>query len=262
MSQVEPHHVIEALKPIWNTRPETARRVRQRIRTILEWGIAKGYRTTNAAGPAIHGVLPKKRPADKNKQHYAAVPYSELPQVVAEVRRMNAAAPLRLLFEFLVLTVVRSAEACEAQWSEIDFDEATWMIPDERMKMNFPHRVPLSDRALEILRAMHAQHMHSGTGFVFPGKKPGRPFSGSAVLTLLGRLNLPATVHGLRSSSNDWVAETGAATQDVADRALAHARKNQTRAAYLRTDFLEARRPLMQRWADYVAAKGVAASGG
>ena len=127
VSQVDIHHVLAALTPIWNTHPQTARRVRQRIRTILDWAIAKQYRTTNSAGPAIHGVLPKNRPVNKRTQHFAAVPYAELPQVLADVRHMNARVPLRLLFEFVVLTVVRSAEAREAQWTEINFDEAMWL---------------------------------------------------------------------------------------------------------------------------------------
>ena len=174
---------------------------------------------------------------------------------------MNARVPLRLLFEFVVLTVVRSAEAREAQWTEINFDEAMWFIPGDRMKTGFPHRVALSDRAVQILRDVRKLHVHSETGFVFPGNKSGQPFSDSAVLGLLRRLSVPATVHGLRSSFRDWVEETRAESGQAAERALAHARTNQTEAAYLRTDLLDARRPLMQSWADYVTAKGAAVSG-
>ena len=175
-----------------------------------------------------------------------------MPQVVVAAHALTARVPLRLLFEFLVLTAVRSGEGREAQWSEFDFDTATWFIPGKRMKTGFPHRVPLSDRALGILREM--RELDTRTGFVFPGMKPGLPFSDSAPLGLLRRLRLPGTVHGFRSSFRDWVAETGAGTGLAAERALAHASINQTVDAYLRTDLLEARRPLMQRWANHVTS--------
>ena len=252
VSQIDIDHVLEALKPIWHTHRETARRVRQRIRAIMDWAIAKGYRTDNPAGPSIHGVLAKRRSGDDQKRHHPAVPYSEVPQVIVAARGLTSRLPLRLLFEFVVLTAVRSGEGREAQWSEFDFDTATWFIPGSRMKMGFPHRVPLSTRVLEILREM--RELDTRTGLVFPGVKPGRPFSDSAMLGLLRRQGSPGTVHGFRSSFRDWVAETGAATDMAAERALAHASINQTVDAYLRTDLLEARRPLMQRWADHVTS--------
>ncbi len=252
VSQVDIDHVLKALKPIWHTRPETARRMRQRIRAILAWAITKQYRTDNPAGPSIHGVLPKRRSRKHQKQHHSAVPYSQLPQLIVAVRRTNSSAPLRLLLEFVVLTALRSGEAREARWTEFDFATATWFIPGSRMKVGFPHRVPLSTRVLEILRDM--RQLGTGTGFVFPGKKTGCPFSSGALLQLLRGLHPAGTVHGLRSSFRDWVAETGAGTDLAAERALAHASINQTVDAYLRTDLLEVRRPLMQRWADHVTS--------
>ena len=172
---------------------------------------------------------------------------------------MDANPTLRFLFEFVVLTAVRSGEAREAQWSEIDFDAATWFIPAERMKVGFPHRVPLSDRGLAILREARAMGTESGTGLVFPGSKPGCPFSGSAVLGLLRRQGVGGTVHGLRSSFRDWVAENEPAMDEAAERALAHVPTNQTVAAYLRTDLLDVRRGLMQRWGDHVTGGSGAA---
>ena len=252
VSQIEIRHVLDVLTPIWYTRPETARRVRQRIRAILAWAITQGYRTDNPAGPDIHGVLPKRRSRDHQKRHHPAVPYSEVPQAIVAARGLSSRLPLRLLFEFLVLTAVRSGEGREAQWSEFDFDTATWFIPGKRMKTGFPHRVPLSDRVLEILREM--RELDTRTGLVFPGVKTGRPFSDSAMLGLLRRQGRPGTVHGFRSSFRDWVAETDAGTDLAAERALAHASSSQTVDAYLRTDLLEARRPLMQRWADHVTS--------
>ena len=252
VSQIDIDHVLEALKPIWHTHRETARRVRQRIRAILDWAITKGYRTDNPAGPAIHGVLPKRRSRDHQKRHHPAVPYSELPQLIVAVRRTNSCAPLRLLSEFVVLTAVRSGEAREAPWTEFDFDTATWVIPGSRMKARFPHRVPLSDRALDMLH--ETRELGTGTGFVFPGKKAGHPFSDSGLLRLLRGLHPAGTVHGFRSSFRDWVAETAAGTDLAAERALAHASTSQTVDAYLRTDLLEMRRPLMQRWANHVTS--------
>ena len=256
VSHIEIHHVLEVLQPIWHTRRETARRVRQRIRAILDWAVTQRYRTDNPAGPAIHGVLPKRRSRDHQKRHHPAVPYSELPQLIVAARRKRSR--LRLLFEFAVLTVVRSGEAREAQWSEFDFATATWFISGSRMNTGLPHRVPLSDRVLEILREL--REVNAGAGLVFPGKKRGQPFSDSALLEFLGRLRLPgtehvpATVHGFRSSFCDWVAETEAGTELAAERALAHASPSQTVAVYLRTDLLEVRRSLMQRWADHVTS--------
>ena len=252
VSQIDIHHVLKVLTPIWNTRRETARRVRQRIRAILYWAITQGYRTDNPAGPAIHGVLAKRRSRDDQKRHHPAVPYSEVPQVIVAARGLTSRLPLRLLFEFVVLTAVRSGEGREAQWSEFDFDTATWFIPGSRMKMGFPHRVPLSTRVLEILREM--REVDTRTGFVFPGMKAGHPFSDSGLLRLLRGLHPLGTVHGFRSSFRDWVAETDAGTDLAAERALAHASTSQTVDAYLRTDLLEARRPLMQRWADHVTS--------
>ena len=127
VSQVDIDHVLKALKPIWHTRPETARRVRQRIRAILAWAITKRYRTDNPAGPSIYGALSKRRSRKHQKRHHPAVPYSEVPKVIVAVRRMTSRVPLRLMFEFVVLTAVRSGEAREAQWNEIDFDGSTWV---------------------------------------------------------------------------------------------------------------------------------------
>ena len=142
VSQIEIDHVLEVLTPIWDTRRSTAQRVRRRIRAILDWAITKGYRTDNPAGPAIHGVLPKTLPRGTQKRHHAAVPYTQVPQLVVAMRRSTSCLPLRLLSEFVVLTAVRSGEAREAEWSEFDFDTATWFIPGSRMKTGFPHRVP------------------------------------------------------------------------------------------------------------------------
>ena len=260
VSQIELRHVLTVLKPIWHARRETARRVHHRIRLILDWAVAEGYRDRNPVGPVIYGALPKGRSRKDQKRHHAAVPYSELPQVIVAACRLTLRVPLRLLLEFVVLTAVRSGEAREAQWCEFDFATATWVIPGTRMKMGFPHRVPLSDRVVEILREMRA--LNSGTGLVFPGVKGERPFSDSAVLGLLRRQGHPGTVHGFRSSFRDWVAETDAGTDLVAERALAHASISQTVDAYLRTDLLELRRPLMQRWADHVTSAASRRPGG
>ena len=252
VSQVDIHQVLKVLKPIWDTRPATARRVRSRIRSILTWATTMGFRTDNPAGPSIHGVLSKEYPRGHQKRHHPAVPYSEVPQAIVAARGLTDRVPLRLVFEFVVLTAVRSSEGRGAQWDEFDLENATWVIPSSRMKMRFPLRVPLSTRVLEILHEM--REVGFGTGLVFPGVTPGRPFSDSALLGLLRRQGLPGTVHGFRSSFRDWVAETDAATDLAAERALAHASINQTVDAYLRTDLLEMRRPLMQRWADHVTS--------
>ena len=252
VSQIEIHHIVQVLEPIWFERAETARRVRQRIRAILEWAKAHGYRTDNPAAEAVYGALSKRRSHGAQKRHHPAIPYHQLPELIVAVRRMRATAVVRLLFEFVALTVVRSGEARGARWNEFNFDTAVWFIPGSRMKTGFPHRVPLSERALEILHELRCSDAQSDTELVFPGARPGRPPSGDALMGVLRRLSAPYTVHGLRSSFRDWVEENSVASAEAAERALAHARTNQTVKAYLRTDLLEVRRPLMQAWADHV----------
>ena len=146
---VTPADAMEVLSPVWTAKPETASRVRQRMETVMDWAVAQGYRLDNPAGRSLLKVLPKTQ---RLKEHHQALPYAEVPAAVEKVRESTAGRPTKLAFEFLVLTAARSGEVRGARWAEIDWGSATWEVPAARMKARRLHRVPLSSRALEILR--------------------------------------------------------------------------------------------------------------
>ncbi len=245
--------VLEALTPIWTSKPETASRVRQRMETVMDWAVAQGYRLDNPAGRSLLKILPKTQ---RLKEHHRALPYAQVPGAVERVRESTADAPTKLAFEFLVLTAGRSGEVRAAEWGEIDWEVATWEIPAVRMKARRPHRVPLSGRVIEILR--EASRFGDGRGLVFPAARSGRAESAMTFTALLRRLGIPAVPHGFRSSFRDWVIEQTSTPWAVAESALAHNVGNSTEAAYMRSDLFDQRRALMNAWADYVAggAKG------
>ncbi len=178
--------VIKALTPIWTSKPETARRVRQRISAVMKWAIASNFRRDNPAGEPLSQVLPK---TPRLRAHFKALHYSEVEDALKAVRESSALAVSKLSFEFLVLTAARSGEARNAEWGDVDLTARTWTIPAERMKTEREHRVPLSGRAMEIL--VHAQDIDSGSGLIFPSRN-GRPLSGMTHLKLLKTLGLIA----------------------------------------------------------------------
>ncbi len=238
---------LEALTPIWTSKPETASRVRQRMETVMDWVIAQGYRLDNPAGRSLLKVLPKTQ---RLKEHHQALPYARVPGAVRQVRESTAGISTKLAFEFLVLTAGRSGEVRAAEWSEVDWDSATWEIPASRMKARRPHRVPLSDRAIEILG--QALELTDGQGLVFPAARSGDAASSMTFTALLRRLEIPAVPHGFRTSFRNWVAECTAAPWSVGEAALAHNIGNSTEAAYMRSDLFDQRRALMDAWAAYV----------
>ena len=242
--------VLRVLTPIWGTTPETARRVRQRVRTILKWAQAHRFVEHNAAGEVIDGALPAM---PKVKNHLRALPYQEIGGSVEAVRQSQASLAAKWCLEFLILTAVRSGEARGAAWSEIDMDAATWTVPASRMKANAEHRVPLCGRALEILEEVRA--IDDGSGLVFPSPSlPGRPLSDMTLTALLRRIGVAdrATVHGFRSSFRDFAAECTNAKHAVMELSLAHSVGNAVEAAYARSDLFERRRGLMDQWAGYL----------
>jgi integrase len=243
--------VTKALEPIWNDKPETAGRVRGRVEAVLDWAKVRGYRAGD--NPARwRGHLKILLPGHRRVRHHPALPYSEIPALVAELRQREAAGAGAL--EFLILTAARTAEAIGARWDEITGD--VWVVPAARMKGGREHRVPLSQRALEILAA----RPRAGD-FVFT-MRGGRPLGDNALwstLRRMGRSNV-TTVHGLRSSFRDWAAERTNFPGDVVEMALAHKITSSVEAAYRRGDLLDKRRRLMAAWAEYVlqpAAAGV-----
>ena len=250
--------VMAILQPIWSDKPETARRVRQRISTVMKWVITQGYRLDNPAGEAIGAALPKQNGL---KTHHRALPHPEVANAIATIQASDAYPATKLCFEFIVLTACRSGEVRLATWNEIDLDTATWTIPPERMKAKREHRVPLSGRAMEIL--LEAQRLSNATensngeehtnssGLIFPSPT-GRPLSDNTISKLLRDLKIPAVPHGFRSSFRDWAAECTNTPREVMEAALAHIVKDKAEAAYARSDLFERRRSLMDQWADYL----------
>ena len=247
VADIEPRDVLEVLMPIWNTKISTAQKVRFRVGKIMKWAIAEGHRKDNPAGEAISDVLPRQ----EGQRHHRAVHHSQVAGVIALVHRSDAQPVTKLLFEFLVLTAVRSLEARGARWSEFDFTSAMWTVPRERMKAREEHRVPLCARALAILEEV--REFGAGSEVVFPGERSRRPLSDSTLSSLLRELRVPAVPHGFRSSFRDWCGESGIA-REIAERCLAHAVGSKVEAAYARSDLFKRRRTVMEEWARYLNA--------
>ena len=243
--------VLAALTAIWTSKPETARRVRQRIGAVMEWTVAHNYRQDNPAGPALSRVLPRM---PRTQRHQRAVPYAEAAEVLRQFWDTDADLATKLSFEFLVLTATRSSETRLAAWDEIDWRNRVWTIPAKRMKGRLgdrqEHRVPLSGRALEVLE--QAKALGNGCDLIFPSPLNGRAISDATHRVRLESLGVDAVPHGFRSSFRDWAAEQTNAPHAVMEAALAHRVKGQAEAAYARSDLLEKRRILMDEWADYL----------
>lgn len=241
--------VLSALMPVWNVKAETARRIRQRIGSVMKFAVAQGWRTDNPA-EAVAKALPKH---DRSKvQHRKALPYDEVQSAIQKVRDSEAGSVTKLAFEFLVLTATRSAETREAKWAEIDIAKAEWVIPAERMKAKKAHRIPLSARCVAILEAAKT-HKQPKSDLIFPGTKLDRPLSDMTLSKLMRELGIAAVPHGFRSSFRVWVSECTTHAREVAEFALAHVIKDKAEAAYARSDLFERRRLLMQEWAEYLA---------
>ena len=249
VDQIEAPDILRVLGPIWLTKPETARRVRQRIGTVLDWAKVAGYRI--GENP-VHGVskgLPKQGARD---DHHAALPYSEVPGFVEALCRADVSEGVRLAFEFLILTASRTNEMLGMKWEEVDEIGQVWTVPAERMKAKRVHRVPLSSRCVEILD--RAKQICAQSPFVFPGRSGDKPLSNMVFLMALRRMSLDVTAHGFRSSFRDWAAEQTNFPREVCEMALAHTVENRVEAAYRRGDLFEKRRDLMSCWSQFAAA--------
>ena len=253
VQEVDTGLVLEILEPIWTTKPETASRLRGRIEKILDWAKVRGYRS--GENPArwkghLDQLLPKMAKKDR-VIHLEAMPFSEVPNFIPRLRALSHVCARCL--EFTILTAARTNEAVKATAAEFDLENAIWTIPASRMKAKREHRVPLSRRAVEIVRELlEKKHI-----YVFPGTKKGKPISTMTMLKLLDRLDVSATVHGFRSSFRDWASERTSFSHEVCEMALAHTITNAAEAAYRRGDLFEKRRKLMEAWADYL--DGIAA---
>ena len=239
----------DLLLPIWLDRPETARRVRQRVKLVVDWAAAKGYRSAlDLSG--IAKALPRQPKSDNN---FAAMPYEQLPAFVAQLCTSGETMS-RLALQFLILTAARSGEVRGALWPEIDLEARTWTIPGKRMKTGKAHVVPLSNAALTILeRAAIVRTSDDAT--IFPGMR-GRPLSDMTMLKIMRDRSLPFSVHGFRSAFKTWAVEATSFPDAVNEAALAHIDANKVRAAYSRTDFRQQRTDLMAAWANFIGDGG------
>ena len=245
VNEIEGPIIRDVLASIWLTKPETARRVRQRIGAVLDWSYAKGFRATEAPMRSLSKGLPRQ---PKKDGHFEAMPYPNVPSFIEKLR--DRASMGRLALEALILTATRSGEIRLATWDEVDLEAGLWSIPGERMKMGRPHVVPLSAEAINVFRRAETLRIPA-TNLVFYGQNVKKPMSDMTLLKILRDAKVAATVHGFRSAFRDWVAEATDFPGEVAEAALAHAIPNKVEAAYRRTDFLEKRRALMREWGAY-----------
>jgi integrase len=244
--------ILAVLKPIWETKYATARRVSNRIEKVLD--VAKARRLRSGENPArwdglLEHLLPS-RPATE-KKHLAALPWREMPNFMIRLRApssdtLNIDA---LALEFLILTVARTNEVRFATWDEIDSAAGVWTVPAGRMKGGKEHRVPLSPRAIELLASLPRDNGN----FLFPGATVDTPISHMVMLRVLKRLGVKSTVHGFRSSFRDWAGEATAFPRDLIEQALAHS-IGAVEKAYRRGDLLDKRRKLMEAWVGYLSA--------
>ena len=244
VDEITSAHILRALRPVWNTKRETAQRTRQRISAIMKAAIAAGHRKDNPAADALTSVLPR---GGAVRRHHRALPYAEVSGALQLVRDSTTHPATKLAFEFLVLTATRSGEVRKMVWDEVDLESRLWVVPQERMKAGREHRVPLSSQAADILAAAAELRVND---LVFPSAT-GRPMSDDTLSKLLRDLGVDAVPHGFRSSFRDWCSETGQ-SREVAEAALAHTIRNKAEAAYARSDLLERRRDMMEAWGTYL----------
>ncbi len=242
VDQIEARHILAVLEPVWIEKPETGRKLRQRIGAVMKRAVAQGWRDTDPTGPALTAALPSQKSKAEN---FRALPHGEVAAALRTVHSSGARRLTKLAFEFLVLTAARSGEVRGARWDEIEGD--VWTVPAARTKTGKPHRVPLSDRAVAVLA--EAKALGKGKRLIFPSPF-GKMSSDSTMSKLLRENGVAAVPHGFRSSFRDWCGETGA-PRDISEAALAHTVQG-VEGAYFRSDLFNRRKELMQKWADYL----------
>jgi integrase len=257
VDSIEVADVLAVLKPIWQTKAETASRLRGRIEAVLDAAKAQGFRT--GENPAAwRGNLKHLLPARQKLQrgHHAAMRITDVPAFVADLRARGGVTASAI--EFTILTAARSGEVLGMRWSELDLQAKVWTVPPTRMKAGREHRVPLSARALAILEAMEVFRTPDDSDpYVFPGARAGRPLSDMTLSMTLRRMKLAVTIHGFRSSFRDWCGEVSNFPRDIAEAALAHVVGDETERAYRRGDALEKRRAMMEAWAQWCGPSSV-----
>lgn len=245
--------VLKVLEPIWQAKPETASRLRGRIERVLAAETVRGHRS--GPNPALwrghlSELLAKRHQLTRG--HHRALAYDVMPAFLEALRDRDATSARAL--EFAIFTAARSGEVRGMTWAEVDLDAKLWTVPASRMKAGREHRVPLPERAAEILKEFRPLS-NEDSNFVFPGQRMGKPLSVMALTMVLRRMNIEATVHGFRSTFRDWAGEVSPFPTNLAEEALAHVIKDKTEAAYARGDMLAKRRPMMEAWAAWCAPR-------
>jgi integrase len=255
LGDVTVEDVTDVLKPIWTSKPETARRVRGRIAAVLDYAAAQGLRSRE--NPArrdgfLAQLLPRQR---RQVEHHNALPFAEAPAFVQKLCDQTGVGPKAL--KFAILTAARTGEVVGAKWSEIDFKNRVWLVPAARMKVPRRHRVPLSTAAVDLLRELDASRGRNE--YIFGVPKSKKPPSNIAMLAGIKRMGFSGrtTTHGFRSTFRDWADEKTEFGRTAAEAALAHSLGSDVETAYLRTDHFEKRKELMQKWSDYLIAPTV-----
>jgi integrase len=250
ISKIDSADVLSVLDPIWASKTETARRVKQRIGAVLKWGIARGYRTDNPADAVQEALTKHDRSGVKRMR---SLKYSEVSKAINKVCASNASTATKLAFQFLVHTACRSGEVRGALWNEFDLERRIWTVPAERMKAKKQHRVPLTDAMLGILKEAEAIRQKD-IDLVFPSTR-GKPLSDMTLSKLMKELGIDAVPHGFRSSFRVWAGDETNHPREVAEFALAHVIQDKAEAAYARSDLFDKRKNLMADWSRYITAK-------
>lgn len=247
---VEQAHVLQILEPLWTAKTETASRLRGRIEAVLDWARVRGHRTgENPARWRGHlDTLLAKPTKVARVEHHAAVQLDDAHTFYVALQQREGTAARAL--EFTLLTAARSGEVRGATWAEIDLDKALWTVPATRMKAGREHRVPLTEQALQVLRALPRVE---GSDLVFPGTKKGAKLSDMSLNAVMKRMGVDAVPHGLRSSFRDWAGERTNFPRDLCEMALAHTIADKSEAAYRRGDMVERRRQMMDAWAKFLS---------
>ena len=247
VNDINSSHILRVLSPIWVTKSETAKRVRQRLSTVFKYCVAQQWRNDDPANIAIVEALPSNK---KKVMHRKSISYNDITDFLETISGSSAGVSTKLGLEFLILTAARSGEVRNAQWDEIN--GALWTIPAERMKAGVAHRVPLPARCMQLLG--EAKKISQGSQFIFEGTKLGKPLSENTFNKLIKELGLEAHVHGFRTSFRTWTQEKTNYPREIAEAALAHSLKDKAEAAYARSDLLEKRAEMMEAWAQFISS--------
>ena len=247
VKEINSSHILRILSPIWVTKAETAKRVRQRLSTVFKYCVAQQWRTDDPANIAIVEALPNPK---RKVQHRKSISYNDVSGFIETVSKSSAGLSTKLGLEFLILTATRSGEVRNARWDEVN--GSLWTIPAERMKAGVAHRITLPSRCIEILE--EAKTISQGSGFIFEGTKTNKPLSENTFNKLMKELGLEVHAHGFRTSFRTWTQEKTNYPREIAEAALAHSLRDKAEAAYARSDLLEKRAEMMEAWAQFISA--------